>query len=243
VLAHHYLHALELVRAAGPAADVEELEEQARRYLALAGERALVLDVASAEASLAKALELAPTGHSARPSLLERWARAAQQQYRLQEAEEALEEAVAIYRERGETVAAGRVLSALSIVLSRLGRERAEEAITQAITLLEARPHGPELVAAYTELAGFHAVQSAHADAIAAADRAAHNARSCTSRESRGCDQLASRASGECSGSECISQCGLGPCTAPATTDTRTVAATTRQVRIVVKPFAFRPTR
>jgi len=84
VLAHHYLQALELSRAAGPGADVKALEDQARRYLALAGERALALDVASAEASLAKGLELAPTGHPARAGLLERWAQAAQQQGRLE---------------------------------------------------------------------------------------------------------------------------------------------------------------
>jgi predicted ATPase len=83
VLAHHYLEALELVRVVGPAEDVERLEEHARRYLLLAGERALPLDVASAEASLARALELAPARDIERASLLERWARAAQQQGRL----------------------------------------------------------------------------------------------------------------------------------------------------------------
>jgi hypothetical protein len=54
VLAEHYLTALELTRAAGQAGKTDELEAAARRYLALAGERALALDVASAEASLAK---------------------------------------------------------------------------------------------------------------------------------------------------------------------------------------------
>ena len=71
--------------------DVEGLEASARRYLALAGERALALDVASAEASLARALELAPPGHQERPGLFERWAQAAIQQGRLQEARSALE--------------------------------------------------------------------------------------------------------------------------------------------------------
>src|ERR671930_2734132 len=66
VLAHHYLQALELSRAAGQGAGAEELEAGAIRYLALAGERALALDVASAEASLAKALALAAPGHPER---------------------------------------------------------------------------------------------------------------------------------------------------------------------------------
>ena len=66
VLAYHYLSALELARAAGQAEEAEELEASAIRYLALAGERALALDVERAEASLARALALAPAGHPER---------------------------------------------------------------------------------------------------------------------------------------------------------------------------------
>jgi tetratricopeptide (TPR) repeat protein len=172
VLAYHYLQALDLVRLVGPPADVENLQEEARRYLALAAERALPLDVESAEASLAKALELAPPGHPARPRMLERWAQAAQQQYRLQEAEEALEEALALYREHGETVAVARALCELSVLSQHVGGRRSEERVMEAIAVLEAEPPGPELVAAYAELSGVHSVQSAHAEAIAAADRA-----------------------------------------------------------------------
>jgi class 3 adenylate cyclase/predicted ATPase len=172
VLADHFVTALELTRAAGQAGDVEELEASARRYLALAGERALALDVASAEASLAKALALAPAGHPERASLLERWARAAQQQSRQQEAKAALEEALALYREQREPLAAGRVLTALANVLDRLGDSRAGEVVAEALTLLEAQPPGPELVAAYTELAARRFVGSAHPETIAAAERA-----------------------------------------------------------------------
>ena len=88
VLAHHYLTALELVRAAGEAEEAQDLEKSAIRYLALAGERALPLDVDRAEQNLAEALALAPAGHPERASLLERWAQAAQQQGRLKEARE-----------------------------------------------------------------------------------------------------------------------------------------------------------
>ena len=172
VLAHHYLQALELVRLVGPATDVAALEERARHYLLLAGQRALPLDVASAEASLARALELTPLGDPTRARILERWAEAAQQQYRHKAAAEALEEALAIYKERGEALAAGRVLSTLSVVVDRRGDDRDEEAITEAIELLEAQPPGPELVDAYSDLAGHHAVRSKREEAIAAADRA-----------------------------------------------------------------------
>ena len=172
VLAYHYLSALELVRAAADADQAHELEAKAIRYLALAGERALTLDVERAEASLAKALALAPAGHPERPSLLERWAQAAQQQNRLQETRAALEEALELYRRQDASVAAGRVLTALSNVLARLGDPREEEALAEALELLEAQPPGPELVAAYAQLASIRAVGGAYREAIGAAERA-----------------------------------------------------------------------
>ncbi|HVS10358.1 MAG TPA: adenylate/guanylate cyclase domain-containing protein [Planctomycetota bacterium] len=173
VLAHHYLTALELARAAGQTEETEELEASARRYLALAGERALALDVERAEQSLAKALELIPAGHRERPSLLERWASTVQQLGRLREARAALEEAIVLYREQGDSVAAGRALTALPIVLANLGDPHREAPLTEAIALLEAQPPGPELVAAYGELAGLKLVfLSDYPEVIKAADRA-----------------------------------------------------------------------
>jgi tetratricopeptide (TPR) repeat protein len=172
VLAHHYLTALELLEAAGRPQDAAGLQDLAREYLALAGERALALDVASAETSLAKALGLAPAGHPARASLLERWAQAAQQQGRLEEARAALEEAIALYRKQAEPLAAGRALSTLVVVLWALGDPRRKQAAAEALAVLEAHAPGPELVAAYAELAGVHFVDGAFLEAIAAGQRA-----------------------------------------------------------------------
>jgi class 3 adenylate cyclase/tetratricopeptide (TPR) repeat protein len=172
VLAHHYLNALELARATGQTEETEELEAEARHYLALAGERALPLDVDRAEQNLAKALELASPGNPERAFLLERWAEAAQQQGRLKEAKEALEEALARYREQGERLPAGRTLTALANVLRRLGDPHQEEAIGEALALLEAQPPGPELVEAHVRLASFRGFRGAYSEAIAAAERA-----------------------------------------------------------------------
>ena len=58
----------------------------ARRFLALAGERALGLDTAQAETRLARALELCPADDPERPELLLRWADAAFQAGRPREA-------------------------------------------------------------------------------------------------------------------------------------------------------------
>jgi class 3 adenylate cyclase/tetratricopeptide (TPR) repeat protein len=172
VLAHHYLTALELARAAGQQAEASELAKNAIDYLALAGERALALDVDRAEQNLAKGLALAPGGHPERASLLERWAQAAQQQGRLTEAREALEEALSVHRQQGDSVAAGRVLAALANVLGRLGDPRSEEAIAEALRLLEAQRPGPDLVVAYAQFAAVRHLRSAYPEAIKAAERA-----------------------------------------------------------------------
>src|SRR5262249_14459045 len=47
-----------------------------------------------------------------------------------------------------------------------------EEALVEALALLEPEPPGRELVAAYAQLAGTRFLGAAHAEAIAAADRA-----------------------------------------------------------------------
>ncbi|HWQ01627.1 MAG TPA: AAA family ATPase, partial [Gaiellaceae bacterium] len=173
VLAHHYLTALELARASGQDADISELKAAAIRYLALAGERSLPLDVGRAEQSLALALELAGRDGPESAPLLERWGIAAQQQNRLQEAKEALEDSLALYRERDERIPTGRVLTHLSLVLGRLGDPAWRRTIDEAIELLEAEPPGQELVDAYVRLASSMSVHAVYREAIERSGRAA----------------------------------------------------------------------
>jgi len=172
VLAYHCTQALELARAAGEEPDLAELESAARRYLGLAGERALPIDVDSAEACFARALELTPADHPERAALLEHWAEAALQQGRIAEARAALEEALALHRLAGAKVAEGRTLTALSSVLRRTGDPRSRELIAAAVTVLEAQTPGPERVKAYAQLARGNTLDAAFAEAIAAAERA-----------------------------------------------------------------------
>ncbi|PWU18517.1 MAG: hypothetical protein C5B48_14675 [Candidatus Rokuibacteriota bacterium] len=179
VLAYHYLEALELMRASGTSGPTtKELEAAAVRCLALAGERAFPLDAERAEDTLARALELTPPGHPQRISILDRWARAAESLGRHSEAIEALEEVLAVYRERGDSLAAGRVLTALVHPLWGLGDPRRKAVIAQAIELLEGLPAGQELVDAYTQLAGVHVISGRYPDSISAADRSAELASS-----------------------------------------------------------------
>ena len=172
LLAHHYLQALELAEASGDTEQAEELALPARRFLALAGERALGLDTAQAEARLARALELTPPEDPERPELLLRWADAASQAGRQREAAEALEEALASLRARGDTEAAARALQLRSRVALALGEGRHVPLAAEAVALLEPEPPGPALVAAYAQLAAMQAVAGAYSEAIAAADRA-----------------------------------------------------------------------
>jgi class 3 adenylate cyclase/tetratricopeptide (TPR) repeat protein len=171
VLAHHYRAALELHTAAGIVDQAEELRARAVRYMALAGERALSLDVEQAERQLGLALELAPADHPARASLMERWAQAAQQQGRLQEAKQAFGQALDLYRDRHEPAAVGRVLTRLSLVTHRLGGQGAEELLAEARAVLEAQPAGPELVTAYAYTAGRCAITGRYPEAVAAGER------------------------------------------------------------------------
>jgi class 3 adenylate cyclase/tetratricopeptide (TPR) repeat protein len=172
VLAHHSLSALELSRASGQTEQTAELEAVAFRYLSLAGERALGLDIDRAEQQLAHALELCPAGHPDRARTLERWAQAALQQSRLQEARAALEEALSLDRERGDSLATGSTLTTLALVLRLLGDPHVEETLAEALELLETLPAGPELVAAQTEQAAFRYLSAAYPEALVAADQA-----------------------------------------------------------------------
>jgi class 3 adenylate cyclase/tetratricopeptide (TPR) repeat protein len=171
VLAYHYDAALELLRAAGSDAQLDELRAQVVHFLALAGARALSLDVEQAERQLQRALDLCGADDPARASLLERWAHAAQQQGRLQETRQALEQALDAYRGRDEPVATGRALIRLGLVLHRLGDARSEEAFDEAIDLLERQPAGPELVDAHAYKAGRLTLTRRFAEGITSAER------------------------------------------------------------------------
>ena len=100
VIAYHYAEALALTGAAGGAeAELAELREPARRALVLAGDRALTLDLARAQAFYGQALELLPPGHPERLELLLRLGRVAFQEGRMAESRQAYEEALAGFAE------------------------------------------------------------------------------------------------------------------------------------------------
>ena len=70
LLAHHYSQAVALAQATDQqAARPAMLKERARRFLVLAGHRAIDLDVPQAQAYYQRALELCPPGHPERPRM------------------------------------------------------------------------------------------------------------------------------------------------------------------------------
>ena len=117
VLAYHYATALELARAAGQADQAATLEEPARRFLTLAGERALGLDTAAAITNLERALALTPEGHADRANVLVSFAEAAFHGGRTGEARAALEEAIPALEALGDVRTQARALNMLSLVL------------------------------------------------------------------------------------------------------------------------------
>jgi class 3 adenylate cyclase/tetratricopeptide (TPR) repeat protein len=177
VLSHHYTQAMDLARAAGRADLAKELEASALRYLALAGERALGLDTARAEANLARALALAPDGHPMRPQILAMWAEAARNAGRYPEAAEALRGAVRAFGDQGDSLGAARAMTMLANLLWFMGDARSRQTAADAIALLEGMPSGADLVGAYAEMCRLQHLAGEYPPSIESAERALNMAR------------------------------------------------------------------
>jgi hypothetical protein len=172
VLSHHYLHALELAEASGDAEQAEELRLPTRRFLALAGERALGLDTAQAEARLAQALQLAPPGDPERARLLVAWADAVAQAGRQRDAADALDEALSVLKKQDDVDTTAEALRLRSRVSQRLADGRTVALAAEAVELLEREPPRPALVEAYSQLSSAQWLTGSFAGSVASADRA-----------------------------------------------------------------------
>ncbi|HLF68772.1 MAG TPA: adenylate/guanylate cyclase domain-containing protein [Gaiellaceae bacterium] len=171
LLAHHNLTALELARSAGDSESEGRLADSARRYLRLAGERALGLDVAQAEARLARALELTPEDHPQHAELVSDWAEAAFQSGQFRESADALDRILPALRREARPETTARALRTRSKISRALGGGAATELASEAVALLESDP-GQPLVDALAELSTTQFFEGASREAIATADRA-----------------------------------------------------------------------
>ena len=156
VIAHHYAEALTLTSAAGGGEDeLAELREPAGRALVLAGDRALTLDLARAQAFYAHALELFPPDHPDRPDLLLRVGRGDFQAGRIAAARTGLRGGPGRLRRRRRPGRPGHRPCASSRPCSgtRASRPAPGPPSCRSIELLEPAGPGPSLCAAYAHLA------------------------------------------------------------------------------------------
>jgi class 3 adenylate cyclase/tetratricopeptide (TPR) repeat protein len=173
VLAHHCLRALEFAEAAGDGAQLELLRAQARRFLALAGERALRLEVGKAESYYRRALELVARDAPERATILAKSAEAAALAGRYAEAETSFAEAITVLKANGDNRLAGEALVRLSIIVRDGGdATRARSLLGEAVDLLEREPPSLELVFAYTHLARYYHFTWPPEECFAWADKA-----------------------------------------------------------------------
>ena len=179
ILAYHYGQALELARAAGAKDQRSALEARAVRFLVLAGERALHLDMSKAGACFRAALDLLPPGAPERDRVLVKAGYVGSNRGLQAEAQRELEEAVEGFRDRGDARGVAEVLPVLSRVLWRRGdTSGARAAAQEAVHLLERETPSPELVAAYNEMARVSMLGSRPREAVEWADKTIELARS-----------------------------------------------------------------
>jgi class 3 adenylate cyclase/tetratricopeptide (TPR) repeat protein len=170
ILAAHYTTALDLAQAAkDPPAG--ELAASAARYLMLAGDRAMGIDVGAAERHYAHALQLAGDSHLLRADLLARHAETLRQRGRLSEAATEFEEAIELFRARGDVLSLAKAMPGYGLLLRRLGDPRAHTLATDALALVEPLGPSPDLVQALSIKAFDGVLWNPH-EAIEHADRA-----------------------------------------------------------------------
>jgi class 3 adenylate cyclase/tetratricopeptide (TPR) repeat protein len=178
IIAHHYHQAIELSRAAGDVERAQRLEEPTRRFLIVAGDRTIGLDVDRASEHYRMALELLPPGDAGRGRVLAGVGETAARAGRFGEAEEIYAEAISELRLEGDLPGACDTMVKLSNLLWRRGETaRSRGLLGEAITLLEGRQPGGELVNAYTEMAGHMVLQGRFQEAVELSDRSLSLAR------------------------------------------------------------------
>jgi class 3 adenylate cyclase/tetratricopeptide (TPR) repeat protein len=168
ILVHHYGEALELTRAAGDEQD--DVRSRLAEVLVLAGERALQLDTAVAEAHFRRALDQLEPTDVAHAAVLAKLAAVLTQRGEFAEAIAAYERAIPVLRE-GDARAAAAAIQGLSSAMWFRGDAGAARALgDEAIAILEQAP-GPELVAAYGTVAHRAGIAGRLDDAASYADK------------------------------------------------------------------------
>jgi class 3 adenylate cyclase/tetratricopeptide (TPR) repeat protein len=171
ILAAHYTTALHLAQATNdPRAG--ELAENAARYLMLAGDRALGIDVEAAERHYHHALQLTSDTDPPRAELLARHGEALRQRGRYPDAAQAYEQAIELFRARGDVASLAQAMGGYGLVLGHLGDPRERTLSADALALVEPLGPSPALVQALAEEAGTRMMWGDLREAIEHAARA-----------------------------------------------------------------------
>jgi class 3 adenylate cyclase/tetratricopeptide (TPR) repeat protein len=171
ILAAHYTTARELAQAAkDPLAG--ELAASEARYLMLAGDRAMRIDVEAAERHYAKASAMTGPDHPDHAELLARHGEALRLRARFREAAAAFEQAIAAFQANGDVRKAAMATSRYSMLLHRLGDRRYPDVADTALGILEPLGASPELAEALADRAAASFLSDQHPEAIAFAERA-----------------------------------------------------------------------
>jgi class 3 adenylate cyclase/tetratricopeptide (TPR) repeat protein len=184
LLAHHYTTAMDLAAAVEDEETVQAAKPSALRFLLLAGERALGLDVQSAVRLLDRALGLAPEGDPVRARIQAGRGRALSDDGRTLESIAAFEEAIVGYRAAGDVLAAAENMAEQTSGLREAGDPRVRTRIFEAVDLLEPLGPSPELAHALARVAAMRCVAGELDDAIRTGERALEVARQVEFRRS-----------------------------------------------------------
>jgi tetratricopeptide (TPR) repeat protein len=171
LLAHHYGEALAFTRATDPTRDTSGLEAATGAALMMSGDRAKRLDASRAVEFYRRARSVLPADDPERRRALIEAAEAAEEAGRLDEAEADFEAAIEEYRRSDDRLGLGEALARRARSIQRFG-EAARTMLEEAVAILETQPPGPELVRAYSRMAGHLYVSGHNLDAIPWAEKA-----------------------------------------------------------------------
>ncbi|HZJ51652.1 MAG TPA: tetratricopeptide repeat protein, partial [Actinomycetota bacterium] len=174
IIAHHYEQARGILASSGRTEQAEELEEPAIRFLLLAGDRALDLDVARAQLHLEKAWSLLSPHDPRRPDVLMNLGRVADLSGRVDEAIGHFEQASDLFRAADNKRGEGEVVCRLwgASLYAGLGADERRSLLARSAALLEATEPSRELAWAYNQRACSALQDGEPAEAAKWADKA-----------------------------------------------------------------------
>lgn len=165
IIAHHYEQAREILASAGRREQAEKLEEQAIRFLILAGDKALDIDMLRAQKHYESALHLLSPNDPQRPHVYLKVGQAAFESDRTEEAITQFEKALDGFRAARDRHGEGAALLELSHAFWPTAQKR-RTLRNQSIALLEQVNRSRELASAYNLAATDAHMSGAPADAL-----------------------------------------------------------------------------